>query len=154
MIKEARWSGWVWVGECSFWYRPTRVVPDQRPLNGRCCCCCCRTGLVVQVVSALLCDNWQDFNWHDASRGLSAIAEFLLRYSSSTTFQHFTVFAPATVLFLWRKKLKRDKCSDFSVVISLRRYIVHLEDAAGGVGNSTTYNNCYSKPDSDKPRAT
>jgi len=25
------------VGECSFWYRPTRVVPDQRPLNG-----CCR----------------------------------------------------------------------------------------------------------------
>jgi len=38
MIKEARWSGWVWVGECSFWYRPTRVVPDQRPLNSRCCC--------------------------------------------------------------------------------------------------------------------
>jgi len=37
MIKEARWSGWVWVGECSFWYRPTRVVRDQRPLNGRCC---------------------------------------------------------------------------------------------------------------------
>jgi len=39
MIKEARWSGWVWVGECLFWYRPTRVVPDQRPLNGRFCCC-------------------------------------------------------------------------------------------------------------------
>ena len=29
------------MGECFFWYRPTRVVPDQRPLNGRCCCCCC-----------------------------------------------------------------------------------------------------------------
>jgi len=27
------------VGECPFWYRRTRVVPDQRPLNGRCCCC-------------------------------------------------------------------------------------------------------------------
>ena len=27
------------MGECLFWYRPTRVVPDQRPLNGRCCCC-------------------------------------------------------------------------------------------------------------------
>ena len=25
-------------GECFFWNRPTRVVPDQRPLNGRCCC--------------------------------------------------------------------------------------------------------------------
>ena len=36
VIKEARWSGWVWVGECFFWYRPTWVVPDQRPLNGRC----------------------------------------------------------------------------------------------------------------------
>jgi len=24
------------VGECFFWYRPTQVVPDQRPLNGRC----------------------------------------------------------------------------------------------------------------------
>jgi len=23
------------VGECSFWYQPTRVVPDQRPLNSR-----------------------------------------------------------------------------------------------------------------------
>ena len=31
----------MWVGESPFWYRPTRVVPDQRPLNGRCCCCCC-----------------------------------------------------------------------------------------------------------------
>ena len=28
------------MGECFFWYRPIRVVPDQRPLNGRCCCCC------------------------------------------------------------------------------------------------------------------
>ena len=28
------------MGECFFWYRPTRVVPDQRLLNGRCCRCC------------------------------------------------------------------------------------------------------------------
>jgi len=40
MIKDdVRWSGWVWVGECFFWYRPTRVVPDQRPLNGCVCVC-------------------------------------------------------------------------------------------------------------------
>ena len=32
------------MGECLFWYRPTRVVPDQRPLNGRCCCCGLRLG--------------------------------------------------------------------------------------------------------------
>ena len=34
LIKDVRWSGWVWVGECYFWYRPTRVVSYQRPLNG------------------------------------------------------------------------------------------------------------------------
>ena len=28
------------MGEFFFWYRPTRVVPDQRVLNGCCCCCC------------------------------------------------------------------------------------------------------------------
>jgi len=33
----------------------------------------CRT-----IVSALLRGNWQDFNWHDASRGPSAIAELLV----------------------------------------------------------------------------
>ena len=27
----------VWVGQCFFWYRSTRVVPDQRPLNGCVC---------------------------------------------------------------------------------------------------------------------
>jgi len=36
-------------------------------------------GLVVQVVSALLRGNWQDFNWHDAPRGPWAIAELLVQ---------------------------------------------------------------------------
>ena len=38
------------------------------------------------VVSALLRGNWQDFNWHDASRRPSAIAELLVtarRYASA-----------------------------------------------------------------------
>ena len=54
MIKDVRWSGWVWVGECFFWYRPTRVVPDKRPLNGcvracvrACVCCCCWLKLTI-----------------------------------------------------------------------------------------------------------
>jgi len=34
VITKVRWPGWVWAGECFFWYRPTRVVPDKRPLNG------------------------------------------------------------------------------------------------------------------------
>ena len=29
------------MGECFFWHRPTRVVPDKRPLNG--CVCVCVT---------------------------------------------------------------------------------------------------------------
>ena len=36
--------------------------------------------------TALLHGNWQDFNWHGASRGPSAIAEFLVSW---TMFQNF-----------------------------------------------------------------
>ena len=42
MIKDVRWSGWVWVGECFFWYRPTRSgSPGQKTLNGCVCVCVC-----------------------------------------------------------------------------------------------------------------
>ena len=43
LIKDVRWSGWVciWVWVSFFWYRPTRVGPDQRPLNGCVCVCVC-----------------------------------------------------------------------------------------------------------------
>jgi len=37
LIKDVQWPGWVWVGECFFWYQPTWVVPDQRLLNGCVC---------------------------------------------------------------------------------------------------------------------
>jgi len=37
LIKDVWWTGWVWVGECFFWYRPTRVVPDKGPLNSSVC---------------------------------------------------------------------------------------------------------------------
>ena len=38
----------------------------------------------IQVVSALLRGNWQDYNWHDASRGDSAIAELLVVLTRSS----------------------------------------------------------------------
>jgi len=44
------------------------------------------SGLVVQVVSALLHRNWQDFNLHDASRGPSAIGELLVSCSERPPF--------------------------------------------------------------------
>ena len=39
LIKDVRWSEWVWVGECFFWYWPTQVVPDKGPLKKRLCEC-------------------------------------------------------------------------------------------------------------------
>ena len=41
---------------------------------------CLQHDFVVQVVSALLRCNWQDFNWHDASRSFLAIAELLVPF--------------------------------------------------------------------------
>jgi len=51
LIKDVQWSGRVWVGECFFWYRHTRVVPDKRPLNG--CMCVCMSPKTIFRKSAL-----------------------------------------------------------------------------------------------------
>jgi len=40
--------------ECFFWYRPTPVVSEQRPLNG-CCCCCCWHDIWSSSVDQLEC---------------------------------------------------------------------------------------------------
>ena len=55
------------------------------------------SGLVVPIVSALLRDSWQDFNWHDASRGPSAIAELLV-----TPYTHAVTKQPVAVRRLGR----------------------------------------------------
>ena len=41
LIKDVWWSGWVWVGECFFWYQTTRVVPNKGPLNSCVCYVLC-----------------------------------------------------------------------------------------------------------------
>ena len=43
------------MGECFFWYRPTRVVPDQRPLNGRCRCCCSLCFIILFLLILSVC---------------------------------------------------------------------------------------------------
>ena len=40
------------MGECFFWYRPTRVVPDQRPLNDCVCVCVCDSSIDCGTVVA------------------------------------------------------------------------------------------------------
>ena len=49
LIKDVWWSGWVWVGECFFWYRPTWVVPDKKPLNSCVCVCCSGKESLIQI---------------------------------------------------------------------------------------------------------
>jgi len=72
------------VGECFFWYRPTRVVPDIRPSNG----CCV---VVVVVVSNI----HPDFTGY----GISAMTKKL----STAIYRAGRPFGG--VGFLWRKSL-------------------------------------------------
>ena len=45
-------SLWAWVGECFFWYRLTRLIPDKRPLHG--CVCVCLVGWLHACLCAFV----------------------------------------------------------------------------------------------------
>jgi len=59
VIKDVRSSGWVWVGECFFWYQPTRVVPNKRPLNG----CVCVGVCISSSSTVVWCGGWATRSW-------------------------------------------------------------------------------------------
>ena len=40
------------MGECYFWYQPTRVVPDKRPLND---CVCIIIIIVIIITNVSVC---------------------------------------------------------------------------------------------------
>jgi len=105
VIKEARWSGWVWVGECFFWYRPTRVVPDQRPLNGCCCCCCClllRSWLKVLTIVLLLLSSKKHIFCHQLQCLL-----FQFYVSSVVLVLHFLrILVPSVLWRCWLVGMK------------------------------------------------
>ena len=63
------------------------TLVDCNPSN---CITALCSGFVVHVVPALLCRSWQDFHWHVASRGLSAIAELLVEIRKRTDRQTYT----------------------------------------------------------------
>jgi len=54
-IRDNRWPRWVWVGECFFWYRFTRVVPDKihRAVKRLCVCVC-----------VCVCRLMWEISWH------------------------------------------------------------------------------------------
>jgi len=115
MIKEARWSGWVWVGECSFWYRPTRVVPDQRPLNGRCCCCCKMT---IESRDINWSHHWkfgsgQSYNaWKFGSGSVSETRVCLVQFSIA----HIKVWVPfdSEIHFCFHLRLSQTHITGYS----------------------------------------
>jgi len=53
------------VGECFFWYRPTRVVPDKRPLNG-CVCVVSKSLIKTKRMSVVVSSRPNDFQQADA----------------------------------------------------------------------------------------
>ena len=60
LIRDVWWSGWVWVGKCFFWYWPTRVVPDKRPLNSVRMRVCVRGMCVIGSKATVETDGWTD----------------------------------------------------------------------------------------------
>jgi len=59
---DGRWENPAWTqhspmlrqkAECFFWYRLTRVVPEQRPLNGCCCWLLVSYFMLIRIVAFL-----------------------------------------------------------------------------------------------------
>jgi len=60
-LRKAVWrSGWMWVGECFFWYQLTLVVLDKGPLNGCVCVCVFCSGC------SCCANNWVDHSYSPA----------------------------------------------------------------------------------------
>jgi len=73
--------------ECFFWYRPTWVVLEQRPLNGCCCCCCSLSHFLTfrnrnRIVKSY---RMSGAKWSTVQRGLgSLVPEMTYKVSSGT----------------------------------------------------------------------
>ena len=76
LIKDVWWSGWVWVGEHFFWYRPTRVVPDKWMLNGCVCMCVSDTQTCKCTLQCLHYTKVFFLNFMDSE--LIAVISFLI----------------------------------------------------------------------------
>ena len=74
LIDDVWWSGWVWVDECFFWYRPTRVVPPVKPVCVLCTdyihdhhmmhlsvCLCMRVSSPAEIFSSCLAVDFSLF---------------------------------------------------------------------------------------------
>jgi len=138
MIKEARWSGWVWVGECFFWYRPTRVVPDQRPLNGRCCCCISNLHTCDYCAYYALHWHFQSCEWMDCHMLVGCSSDCSVRgpgFESHHRWLHF--ITTATAIYSLRYGLQTFTAVPRSIQPSTLREMVKWVSAYG----LSNYNN-------------
>ena len=71
------------MGECFFWYRPTRVVPDQRPLNGCLCVCVCVCVLISLWQTLAMAGSYVNSSLRPKSETLQD-SEFGLKLKSKT----------------------------------------------------------------------
>ena len=56
-IRDDWWPRWVWVGECFFWYRLTRVFPDKiQSAVKRLCVCVCVVCVTLLAQYMLWCN--------------------------------------------------------------------------------------------------
>ena len=119
LVKDVWWSGWVWVGECFFWYWPTWVVPDTGPLNS---CVLC-----IFYLLTLVCHRevgiggmWCRTLLGNLLQQLRILAQSLNRLQQVTAeIQHVT---ERTLL-----RLKNTTCNiDMSVSIVDFIYIAHI----------------------------
>jgi len=100
------------VGECFFWYRPTRVVPDQRPLNARCCCCyllnlSCQTG--IQLGSFYSANSKEGLLYRGA---ITLRLCCVLHHSSNLTVVPWSLAWRASIdsMFLWIRTTSTCSC--------------------------------------------
>jgi len=77
LIKDVWWTGWVWVGESFFWYRPIWVVPDKGPLNSCCCCCCACSPLLQCYQYKPHSSITERYQWQTRHAGSSADRAYL-----------------------------------------------------------------------------
>ena len=111
------------MGECFFWYRPTRVVPDQRPLNGRCCCCCYLLNLWCQTGRQL--GSFYSANSKEGLLYRGAITLRLccvLHHSSNLTVVHWSLAWRASIdsMFLWIRTTSHVRSTDSTCSCCIR----------------------------------
>jgi len=84
------------------------------------------SGLVVRVVSASLRASWQDFTWHDASRGPSAIAELRVDMCERTDRQTDTLIAIDNIRLAGGGRAGNDRIAWWMCRVGLESAVVPL----------------------------